>query len=333
MRQSTRFGFTLIELLVVIAVIAVLIGLLLPAVQKVRAAAARVQCQNNLKQICLAAHNFYGDYNRLPAGRAVSSYSAAEMAWVGPWPEAPYGGRTYDSWTIALFPYLEQQALHDGWVGPNRDVGGRSAPNAQTFPTLVCPADTLPSPYATGPPDQPATKFYGLTSYVCNAGTQIYPGWNNDPANPPPPLLKDGPFQFNSRFRFADILDGLSSTIFFGERSHVEPRWGKIIAAEDGLFYKYGRWSNGPSYTWAEPVADINWKLPASLDDPSQVWSVAALTALYYTRTAVYGSEHGGGCNMAFGDGSVKFVSQSLTPQTLTALVTKAGGEVVSEDY
>src|SRR5262249_23785835 len=300
-----------------------------------RAAAARAQCQNNLKQIVLAAHNFHGTYERLPAGRAAiyggSPDKDAEMQWVGPWPEAAYAGRTYDSWTIALFPYLEQQALFDGWVGPNRDVGGRAAPNAQTFPTMVCPADTLPSPYAAGPPGQSSTKFYGLTSYVCNAGTQIWPGWSYPP--PPPPLIKDGPFQFNSRFRFADILDGLSETIFFGERSHVEPRWGKIIAAEDGKFYKYGRWSNGPSYTWAEPVDEINWKLPASLDDPSQVWSVPALTALYYKRTSVYGREHGGGCNMAFGDGSVKFVSQSLTLHTLTDLVTKAGGEVITEDF
>ena len=325
--RLSRKAFTLIELLVVIAIIGVLIGLLLPAVQKVRAAAARAQCNNNLKQIVLAAHNFHGTYERLPAGRAADfSSNPPREQWAGSWPEKAIGG-TYDSWTIALFPFLEHQSLFDGWWSPNRDVGGRAAPNAQTFPTMVCPADILPSPYY----DPSRDKFYGLTSYVCNAGTQIPLNW--DPLNPPPPLIKDGSFQYNTRFHFADIADGLSSTIFFGERSHVEPRWGKIIAAENGQFYKYGRWSNGPQYTWAEPVDEINWKLPASLDDPSQVPSPTELTALYYKRTSVYGSEHGGGCNMAFGDGSVKFVSQSLTLQTLSKLVTKAGGEVITEDY
>src|SRR5262245_22851503 len=129
-----RRGLTLIELLVVIAIIAVLIGLLLPAVQKVRAAAARAHCLNNLKQIALAAHNYAGDHRQFPVGARLPVY-------VG---DRPTGGTNL--WG-AMLPYLEQDNLYKKWdCSDNRNnvAAGRDATQARVIKILLCPSDPLP---------------------------------------------------------------------------------------------------------------------------------------------------------------------------------------------
>src|SRR5262245_34118288 len=129
-----RGGFTLVELLVVIAIIAVLVGLLLPAVQKVRAAAARAQCLNNLKQIATAAHNYHDAKGRLPTGGRLP-------IMVG---DRPTGGTNL--W-VELLPYIEQGNLYGKWdLNDNRNnvVGGKNATQAQVIKLLVCPSDPLP---------------------------------------------------------------------------------------------------------------------------------------------------------------------------------------------
>src|SRR5262245_48803079 len=207
-------GFTLIELLVAIAIIAVLIGLLLPAVQKVRAAAARTQCVNNLKQIGLACHNYH-DANQ---GFPTQSNAAVDGTWV-----------------LQLAPFFEQDPLCQQWraaVGNNTSMtlllkGGPNSLQATAIKTLACPADALPTPSSTqiiAPgliSAYPDGMFSSLTSYGPNTGTR---GWASVAGNPP--KIDDGVFLVlkpTQRVRISDIADGTSSTLLFGEAYHRDP--------------------------------------------------------------------------------------------------------------
>jgi prepilin-type N-terminal cleavage/methylation domain-containing protein len=197
-----RRGFTLIELLVVVAIIAVLIGLLLPAVQKVREAANRAQCLNNLKQIALATHNYHDAYQKFHTG------------WHQPDPVAgrPTGGTNL--W-IGLLPSIEQDNLARRWDkddNRNNVAGGTSAVQAQVIKLLLCPSDPLPQPvvYFNSQMAGPWTwGYYGLSSYGGNGGTRSFTlNYSR--------IQQDGIFFHDSSVRMADITDGASNTFLFG---------------------------------------------------------------------------------------------------------------------
>jgi prepilin-type processing-associated H-X9-DG protein len=325
----------------VIAIIAVLIALLLPAVQKVRGAAARIQCANHLKQLDLACHSHHDAAQGLPAGRVNKSSNPTDQAYYGPW-----DGEGYVSFLVALFPYVEQDALYrlyrqgfdSGQELSRWPEGGRGAVQAQPITKVLrCPADALPGDgvyqyYAPGEnASWPQGLYYGLTSYGANWGTQLFPGAPSSGI----PLVKDGAFHFNTRTRLTDFADGTSQTILLGERSHHEPRMRLLHPTSppnQNLAYR-GRWAEGVAHTSRQPLEQINWKLPASLDAGAPAQGTPAWNDVYHKRTGAYGSEHSGGANLAFADGSVKFVSEKISLLTLRALSTKAGGEVVAEDY
>jgi len=183
-----RKGFTLIELLVVIAIIGILIALLLPAVQKVREAANRAKCSNNLKQLALACHNYHDANSKFPTGLHLG---------VGP-PNNTSGGNNL---MIGLLPFFEQDNLYKKWdfnSFANNTAGGRNSTTGQVIQILLCPSDPLPDPVQEVNSAE-GDNYYGMNSYAGNAGTRSYfPGYPTD--NPPWHLMsKDGIFFGDSK--------------------------------------------------------------------------------------------------------------------------------------
>ena len=316
-----RRGFTLIELLVVITIIAVLVGLLLPAVQAGREAAARVQCQNNMKQLAVAAHNFHDARGRFPTGARLPVYVGSR----------PTLGTNV--W-VELLPFIEQDNLYRKWdLADNRNnvAGGTDATQAQAIKILLCPSDPLPETVTyvtTGRPPPWAYGFYGMSSYGGNAGTRSVP-FGDPPAFPR--LSRDGVFFIGSSIRVADLTDGTSSTLLFGERYHRDPAFDRLVPVVlpgTTLMAGLGKWSY---------VANAGVSAHVSLSTPVpinyRVRSGGGRSAAE-DRACAFGSGHPGGANFAFADGSVRFLREGTSLPTLRALSTRAGGEVVSSgDY
>jgi len=318
----------------VIAIIAILIGLLLPAVQKVREAAARAKCQNNMKQLGLAAHNYHDANGRLPAAYAIPD--STQWDYYGNWySKDPESG--YSTWVAPLMPFVEQDALYRYWKdtsvpghaagwGSNNGTSkpdANSSPNSQVIPLLMCPSDALVGPKYVWP--APTDLAIGLCSYGVYFGTQTVPAAKSAP------LIKDGVIHYNTQFLITDIADGTSNTILFGESSHFEPNWKYLVPATPELGSYWAGWIFGGWYHIRLPLEQINWKLPASVATSPPTG--AAKTDMMNKRIYVYGSQHPGGCNVTMSDGSVRLLKDTMSVITLSALVTRAGGEVVSGDY
>jgi prepilin-type N-terminal cleavage/methylation domain-containing protein/prepilin-type processing-associated H-X9-DG protein len=317
--RRTPHAFTLIELLVVIAIIAILIGLLLPAVQKVREAANRMKCANNLKQIALAAHNYHDNHLQFPTG-------VHPPVFVG---DRPTGGTNL--W-VELLPYFEQDNLQKRWDYDDLRInvaGGTNATTAQVIPLLLCPSDRgkrMSLLTATAAPTW-SHGWYGLSSYGGNAGKRSYPA---GPAPGYPQLTRDGIFWFDSCVCMADITDGTSTTFLFGERFRYDPedeRLRPIVSpgvpasiTESGRWGLVGNTSGAMAQVTLSTPVRINYTMPpdgdrSALDD----------------RACAFGSGHPGGANFAFADGSVRFLRDSTSLPTLQALSTRTGGEVISD--
>jgi len=294
-----RRGFTLIELLVVIAIIAILIGLLLPAVQKVREAAARMTCTNNLKQIGLALHNHHGTYERLPPGFSSKSLTINGEGMGPGW-----------GWAAHTLPYLEQDNLFRQ-IDFTKDITDpvHATVRVRTLKVFRCPsdsplADTCDIPTASG------TVKVAFANYVAMGGTfevTAYPDTGN------------GCFSRNSRTRFGDITDGTSNTIFVMEReSKRSPRttWVGALTGSTNPPINPAYDEEGP------PTLVLTNTGPA---DEGRVPN----NALDHVEDA--SSKHTSGVNTLLGDGSVRMIRNTINPATWEALGTRAGGEVVGD--
>jgi len=218
--RRLRPGFTLIELLVVIAIIAILIGLLLPAVQKVRAAAARTQCINNLKQMGLAMHSYNDTFGSLPTGWLTSTASQPSPGW---------------SWEALILPYIEQDALYKA-LNP---VIGTAIPAATAGTAIMTPVKVYRCPADGGQPTNSVFGGYVTTNYVCNREV-LGPNASNVPAN----------------MAIQAISDGSSNTILVGERDYIRNVGGSQLIRHSASSCSFeGRPGKGLDITNPSPTS------------------------------------------------------------------------------
>jgi prepilin-type N-terminal cleavage/methylation domain-containing protein/prepilin-type processing-associated H-X9-DG protein len=307
-------GFTLIELLVVIAIIAVLIGLLVPAVQKVREAANRIQCSNNLKNLGLALHNYHDVNRKFPPGA------------LGKRPGFPqFDGLPGHGLGTFLLPHLEQEPL---WRQYRWDISFFDPPN-QPVVTKQLPVWQCPSAEANRIQDgllitvTPPTRqsFNGYAACGDFAGMLgVHPelvarGVIDPPAGPcDVEGYYSGVFEINATRRIADITDGTSQTILMAECAGRPQLWqGRKKVAN--VWLTGGPWA-GRSLLWGR----------GATQDGSDFYGKCAINC---TNDREVYSFHPGGANAVFADGSVHFLAEGMSIHVLAALITRAGGEVV----
>lgn len=289
---APRRGFTLIELLVVIAIVATLIGLLLPAVQKVREAAARIKCQNNLKQLGLAVQTAHETKRAMPTG-------------LGYWP----GPTAYGTFHFHLLPYLEQDALYQQSYYAGYHFVANNGVYSQPVKVFQCPAD--PSAPAEGQARDVIGNTWGITSYAVNV--QVVGRTN------PAGVLLSPDYQ---AVLLATFPDGASNTILFSEKyaqcfNNNYPAGGSY----------WGYYYTGGTLKPYHPGFAVSWN--GYSFGPASKFLVQPNPYNGGCDPTMASSPHPGGIHIALADGSARFLSAGVTPYTWWYLCTPAGGEVL----
>jgi prepilin-type N-terminal cleavage/methylation domain-containing protein/prepilin-type processing-associated H-X9-DG protein len=324
--SKTRRAFTLIELLVVIAIIAVLIGLLLPAVQKVREAAGRMSCQNNLKQLGLALHNYHDANGLLPP--------AAWMEFIQP----AGGNQSAYWWSYLILPYVEQGSLYSTMPFVRNPNWGTTTPYGQAttaqLKVLRCPSSASELSYnwqitgryetsygvvCSGSMNNPSVPGASSTNSdtMCN-GTAGGPNGPFGFARLVNPLL-DGPFVQNTTYRLTDMVDGTSNTAGVGERKRVSDAamWGYLSMGGGSSVNRCSQYEG----TTGRPFNLIVYPV-----EQADVTGTPGRTNMKQNWLGFH-SWHAGGVNFVFLDGSVRFFTDATSDAARLAMGTIAGGE------
>ena len=308
MTNNRKTGFTLIELLVVIAIIGILVGMLLPAVQQIRETARRAQCLNNLRQIGLAVQNYHGVRQQIPPSRAADQYL---------------------TWPVFIMPYMEATNLYDQFDIKKKYVDQNTATVKIGLPIFFCPsrrsAENL-SGWETLPGDPIGTTG----DYAGNAGTTLHlvndewakftvevdgvfnSGFENMNPESGGQLVRGE----KGRYRMANILDGLSNTIFIGEKA----------VSYDHIGWP-GGWGDGCIYNGNEPPAFMR---IGGIGMPFSYKKNIVLPPPPDNRLLSFGSFHPAVCNFTFGDGSTTALSNTIDQETLRRLCSRNDGQVVT---
>jgi len=342
-RHVHRTAFTLIELLVVIAIIAILIGLLVPAVQKVREAANRAQCQNNMKQIGVALQNYHGVYKRFPVGQ----YNDDNRNW---------------GWMTALLPYVEQENVYNALMtgsgvnflifvpggGPNTFAGQASGFNADNFNTTYTAASPPPAGSGGGGvvnltagggaaatiipiymcPSDPwqtlSNNQYGKTNYLGNIGNDVNAGTTWGCGSPTGAIQNGVLLQSNNNnstwtVSIAMITDGTSNTVAVGEVTSNNNNY--LVTQTNHI----PTWAGGnPNFAACGSQRQDNYFRIMDTAFPLNNKAVASQADFGFS------SQHSGGANFVFCDGSVRFISTGIDANTYRAIGSRNGREPAS---